>query len=64
MRSMDPLLNFRAPSDLIARIDEWRRRQGAIPSRSEAMRDLIEMSLARDEVGSAQERTEKAGGME
>lgn len=35
---------------LVVRIDEWRRRQGAIPSRGEAIRYLIKRSLDIDNV--------------
>jgi metal-responsive CopG/Arc/MetJ family transcriptional regulator len=32
-------------SDLIRRIDEWRREQPDLPNRSEAIRRLVEASL-------------------
>ena len=34
--------------DEIAAIDDWRRRQPSIPSRSEAIRALIRLGLERD----------------
>lgn len=34
-----------APASWISRIDEWRRTQKKIPSRSEAIRILVEKSL-------------------
>jgi hypothetical protein len=44
----DPLLNFRAPGELTARIDAWRAARGEPPaSRSEAIRQLIELGLAK-----------------
>lgn len=33
------------PKSLVDRIDEWRRRQSDLPSRSEAIRRLIEAGL-------------------
>ncbi len=40
------LLQFRAQELLVRQIDEWRRTQVDIPSRSEAVRRLIEKALA------------------
>jgi hypothetical protein len=43
------MLNFRAPPELTARIDGWRALQPEPhPSRSEAIRRLIEKALAKD----------------
>jgi hypothetical protein len=46
----DPLLNFRAPPELTARIEVWVAQQPEPqPSRSEAIRRLVEKGLAKDE---------------
>lgn len=37
---------LRLSSDLLARVDEWRRNQPDLPSRSEAFRRLVEAGLA------------------
>jgi hypothetical protein len=42
----DPLVALRLPPDLIEAIDRWGKQNGK-PSRSEAMRSLIEASLKR-----------------
>jgi len=41
---MDRLINFsmRAPEDFLNNIDDWRREQPDLPSRSEAVRRLVE----------------------
>src|SRR5262249_8250309 len=41
----DPLLSFRAPPELRRDIDKWRKRQPDRPSRSEAIRQLLERGL-------------------
>jgi hypothetical protein len=41
----DPLLNFRAPPALVERVDNWAAKQQDTPSRSEAIRRLIEKAL-------------------
>lgn len=38
---------LRLSGDLLTRIDEWRRKQPDLPTRSEAIRRLVEMSLDR-----------------
>ncbi len=38
-------LQLVAPSTWVQRIEEWRRRQPKIPSRSEAIRLLVEQAL-------------------
>lgn len=38
-------LEMRVPADWLARIDAWRRLQPAIPSRSEAVRALVDIGL-------------------
>jgi len=43
----NPLLGFRAPSELRAAIEAWRKKQRDLPSRSEAIRRLVERGLAR-----------------
>ncbi|WP_244434954.1 ribbon-helix-helix domain-containing protein [Methylocystis sp. SC2] len=43
----DPLLNFRAPLEMIERIDAWAAKQKDAPSRSEAIRRLLEKALAK-----------------
>jgi Arc/MetJ-type ribon-helix-helix transcriptional regulator len=48
----DPMLNFRSPPDLTARIDAWVDQQSEPrPSRSEAIRQLVEKSLASESSG-------------
>jgi metal-responsive CopG/Arc/MetJ family transcriptional regulator len=39
------MLNFRAPSALVERVDKWAEKQEDMPSRSEAIRRLIEKAL-------------------
>jgi hypothetical protein len=43
---------MRAPKNWLAAIDDWRRKQPTIPSRSKAIRYLVELGLK-----SAEERT-------
>ncbi len=43
----DPLLNFRAPPELTERIDAWAAKQKDAPSRSEAIRRLLEKALGK-----------------
>ena len=43
----DPLLGFRAPIELHRAINAWRKRQPDRPSRSKAIRQLIERGLGR-----------------
>ena len=38
-------LEMRVPADWLSRIDAWRRLQPAIPSRSEAVRALVDIGL-------------------
>jgi hypothetical protein len=42
---MAPVLPVRAPEELIARIELWAQKQPDKPSRSEAVRRLIELGL-------------------
>jgi hypothetical protein len=44
-------LQLIAPVDWLKRIDAWRRHQPNLPSRSEAIRRLVEMSLDAAEGG-------------
>jgi uncharacterized protein len=37
---------LRITSELLVRIDEWRRKQVDLPSRSEAFRRLVELGLS------------------
>jgi hypothetical protein len=41
----DPILTLRAPPALTAEVEEWARRQPDRPSRSEALRRLVEIAL-------------------
>ena len=41
----DKLLQMRTTEEFIRRIDDWRRVQDDLPSRSEAIRRLIELGL-------------------
>ncbi|WP_083967123.1 ribbon-helix-helix protein, CopG family [Methylosinus sp. LW3] len=41
----DPMLNFRAPPALVERVDKWAAKQDDAPSRSEAIRRLLEKAL-------------------
>lgn len=47
----DPMLNLRAPRPLIEQIDAWAAKQEDAPSRSEAIRRLIEKALLQIEAG-------------
>src|SRR5258707_1352976 len=38
---------MRAPTDLLRAVDDWRRQQPDLPSRSEAIRRLIEAGLSK-----------------
>jgi metal-responsive CopG/Arc/MetJ family transcriptional regulator len=40
------LVQLRLPDDLGAAIDQWRREQSDIPTRSEAIRRLLKKALA------------------
>jgi hypothetical protein len=46
---IEPMRNFRAPDALIASVDNWIAEQADKPSRSEAIRRLIEAGLASSE---------------
>ena len=52
MTKADPPLTerfeMRATPDWIARVDDWRRSQPSIPSRAEAIRQLIDLVLVTD----------------
>jgi ribbon-helix-helix CopG family protein len=39
------LIGVRCQAELVAAIDEWRRKQADLPNRPEAMRRLIEQAL-------------------
>jgi hypothetical protein len=41
-----PMLAFRAPPAFTAEVEAWAKRQPDSPSRSEALRRLVEMALA------------------
>ena len=41
------LVQLRLPQDLAKAVDDWRRTEDDIPSRSEAMRRLIEKGLGK-----------------
>ncbi|MCC3245092.1 ribbon-helix-helix domain-containing protein [Methylocystis sp. WRRC1] len=41
----EPLVTFRAPASLIERIEKWAARQKDAPSRSEAIRRLLEKAM-------------------
>jgi hypothetical protein len=41
----DPVLTLRAPPALITEVEAWARRQPDRPSRSEALRRLLEIAL-------------------
>ncbi len=45
----DPLMAFRAPPELRKAIEAWCKRQPEKPSRSEAIRQLIEEGLKKSE---------------
>ena len=51
-------LEMRAKPEWLAAIDEWRRRQPTIPSRTEAVRQLVELGLR----AAQQQPAEKAKG--
>jgi hypothetical protein len=42
----DPMLAFRAPRAFTAEVEAWAKRQPDSPSRSEAIRRLVELALA------------------
>lgn len=44
----DPVTAIRLSPTLRAAIDEWRRKQDDLPSRSEAIRRLVEQAIAAD----------------
>jgi hypothetical protein len=41
----DPVLTLRAPPALTGRVEDWAKRQADRPSRSEALRRLVELGL-------------------
>jgi hypothetical protein len=41
----DPMLALRAPPEFTARVEDWAKTQPDQPSRSEALRRLVEMAL-------------------
>ena len=44
----DPMLAFRAPPAFTAEVEAWAERQPDSPSRSEALRRLVELALAKE----------------
>jgi hypothetical protein len=42
----DPMLAFRAPPAFTAEVEAWAKREPDSPSRSEALRRLVELGLA------------------
>ena len=44
----DPMLAFRAPPAFTAEVEAWAKRQPDSPSRSEALRRLVELALAKE----------------
>jgi hypothetical protein len=46
---MDPVLTLRCPPRVIAAVEAWAKRQADKPSRSEALRRLVEMALKAQE---------------
>lgn len=46
---LDQRMQLVVSDEFIARIDDWRRKQTDIPSRSEAVRRLVEKGLGVDE---------------
>jgi metal-responsive CopG/Arc/MetJ family transcriptional regulator len=42
----DKLFQMRTTADFLRRVDDWRRKQPALPSRSEAIRYLVDAALA------------------
>jgi hypothetical protein len=42
----DPMLAFRAPPAFTAEVEAWAKRQPDSPSRSEALRRLVQLALA------------------
>ena len=42
---MDERLQMAVPKSFVTKVDEWRRKQPDIPSRSEAVRRLVEIGL-------------------
>ena len=45
----EPLIGFRAPPELTDRIDAWAAKQKDEPSRSEAIRRLLEKALGKSD---------------
>jgi len=41
-------VDFRATETLIAKLDDWRRRQPDLPTRTEALRRLVTLALDAD----------------
>ena len=41
----DRMIQMRVNDEFVRRIDDWRRKQPELPSRSEALRRLIELGL-------------------
>jgi hypothetical protein len=44
-KTLGELIGIRCQPELVAEIDEWRRKQPDLPTRQEAMRRLIEQAL-------------------
>jgi metal-responsive CopG/Arc/MetJ family transcriptional regulator len=45
---LDQRIQLVASLQFVSRVDEWRRKQADIPSRSEAIRRLVEETLERE----------------
>lgn len=43
--------SMRTDGEFLARIDDWRRKQRVIPTRAEAIRQLIELGIRADQGG-------------
>jgi hypothetical protein len=52
----DRAFQIRASEEFMRRIDEWRRQQPDIPSRAEAVRQLVEKAIEADKAAADQKR--------
>lgn len=47
--TFDHLLQMRVSDEFLAMLDKWRGKQSPIPSRAQAIRDLVERGLSKSE---------------
>ena len=56
----DRMIQMRVNDEFVRRVDDWRRQQPELPSRSEALRYLIELGLQAAQDGTKRDNKSRA----